>query len=228
MQEPKIESPLNPLPPVIVALVMVMGGIEAVLSLGANGLIGGPGAVGWRLTAMQDYAFLNTVFDWMMQNGRFPPEHLMRLITYPFVHYNATHAIMVVVFLLALGKMVGEVFRAWAVLTVFFGAAIGGALAYGLLTGDPRPLVGGYPAVYGLIGAFTFLMWMKLGALGENRNRAFVLIGFLLGIQLIFALLFGGDHTWVADLAGFATGFVLSFVVSPGGWTHVLAKVRGN
>lgn len=228
MQEPQIESPLNPLPPVVVALVVVMGGIEAVLSLGANGMIGGPGAVGWRLTAMQDYAFLNTVFDWMLQNGRFPPEHMMRFLTYPFVHYNATHAIMVVVFLLALGKMVGEVFRAWAVLVVFFGAAFGGALAYGLLTGDPQPLVGGYPAVYGLIGAFTFLMWVKLGALGENRNRAFLLIGFLLGIQLMFALLFGGDNTWVADLGGFVTGFVLSFVVSPGGWAHVLTKVRGN
>ena len=228
MQEPQIESPLNPLPPVVVALVVLIGGIEGLLSLGANGMIGGPAAVGWRLTAIQDYAFLANVFDWMLQNGRFPPEHMMRFVTYPFIHYNATHAIMVIVFLLALGKMVGEVFRAWAVVVVFFGAAIGGALAYGLLTADPRPLIGGYPAIYGLIGAFTFLMWVKLGVLGENRNRAFVLIGFLLGIQLVFALLFGGDNTWLADLAGSATGFLLSFVVSPGGWAHFLAKVRGN
>ncbi|MEY4697689.1 MAG: hypothetical protein RIT14_2117, partial [Pseudomonadota bacterium] len=37
---------------------------------------------------------------------------------------------------------------------------------------------------------------------------------------------FGGGYEWVADLAGFATGFALSFVVSPGGWRRVVAKLR--
>jgi membrane associated rhomboid family serine protease len=30
----------------------------------------------------------------------------------------------------------------------------------------------------------------------------------------------------VADLSGFVTGFVLSFVVSPGGWARVREKIR--
>ena len=46
------------------------------------------------------------------------------------MHGSFTHALFVVVILLALGKMVGEVFRWWAVLVVFFGAAVVGALAY--------------------------------------------------------------------------------------------------
>ena len=97
----------------------------------------------------------------------------MRLVTYPFVHFNFTHALFVVVILLALGKMVGEVFRWWAVLVVFFGAAIAGALAYTLVPGLQAPLIGGYPAVYGLIGAFTFLLWVNLAAVGANKYRAF-------------------------------------------------------
>ncbi|MFN4131240.1 MAG: rhomboid family intramembrane serine protease, partial [Paracoccaceae bacterium] len=72
----------------------------------------------------------------------------------------------------------------------------------------------------------TFPLWVKLAAAGANKYRAFTLIGFLLGIQLIFGLLFGGGYEWVADLTGFATGFALSFVVSPGGWGRVLEKVR--
>ena len=39
-------------------------------------------------------------------------------------------------------------------------------------------------------------------------------------------LLFGGGWDWVAEVAGFATGFLLSFVVSPGGWGHVMARLR--
>ncbi|WP_212525029.1 rhomboid family intramembrane serine protease [Actibacterium sp. MT2.3-13A] len=226
MQHDPDAPPLNPLPPVVWLLALPIAAVELMFYAGAHRLVGGAGAVGWRLSAMQDYAFSGEILDWMLATGRFPPEHLLRFVAYPFVHANFTHALFVVVFILALGKMVGEVFRAWAVLAVFFASAIVGAAAYGLLLDDPVPLVGGYPGVYGLIGAFTFLLWVNLGAVGANQYRAFSLIGFLLGIQLLFRLLFGGSNDWVADIAGFATGFVLSFVVSPGGWGLLVARLR--
>ncbi|OLS50650.1 rhomboid family intramembrane serine protease [Rhodovulum sulfidophilum] len=226
MQSDPNAPPINPLPAVVWLLVLPVIAMEVVLSLGARGLVGGPGAVGWRLQAIRDYGFSGQVFDWMLQSGQFPVDQMIRFVTYPFVHASLTHAVFVVVFILALGKMVGEVFRAWAVLLVFFGAAIVGALAYGVLLDTPTPLIGGYPAVYGLIGAFTFLMWVRLAGTGPTQYRAFTLIGVLLGIQLLFGLLFGGGFDWVADLAGFCTGFVLSFVVSPGGWARVRAKIR--
>ncbi|MBK5922709.1 rhomboid family intramembrane serine protease [Rhodovulum sulfidophilum] len=226
MQSDPNAPPINPLPAVVWLLVLPVIAMEVVLSLGARGLVGGPAAVGWRLQAIRDYGFSGQVFDWMLQSGQFPADQMIRFVTYPFVHASLTHAVFVVVFILALGKMVGEVFRAWAVLLVFFGAAIVGALAYGLLLDTPTPLIGGYPAVYGLIGAFTFLMWVRLAGTGPTQYRAFTLIGVLLGIQLLFGLLFGGGFDWVADLAGFCTGFVLSFVVSPGGWARVRAKIR--
>ncbi|MDY6857877.1 MAG: rhomboid family intramembrane serine protease [Pseudomonadota bacterium] len=218
--------PINPLPPVVWMLVLPIALIELALSAGTRGIIGGPQAVGWRLGAIQDYAFSGVVFDWMLATGQFPPQHMLRFVSYPFIHLSFTHALFVIVFLLALGKMVGEVFRAWAVLVVFFVSGIVGALAYGLLLNDPAPLVGGYPAVYGLIGAFTFLMWVRLAATGGDRYRAFSLIGFLLGIQLLFSVLFGGSRDWVADIAGFGAGFVLSFLVSPGGWGRVRQRIR--
>jgi membrane associated rhomboid family serine protease len=129
--------------------------------------------------------------------------------------------------LLALGKMVAEVFRWWGVLVVFLGSAAVGGAAYGLLVPGLRTqLIGAYPGVYGLIGAFTFLIWTKLALVGANRLRAFSLIGILLAVQLVFGLLFGGSWDWVAEIAGFATGFLLSFVVSPGGFRRVVEMVR--
>ena len=220
------EHPVNPLPPVVVLLFLAIAGVEAVLSLGAYGLVGGPQAVGWRLLAAQDYGFSSEAFGWMLRTGQWPAEHALRFLTYGFVHVAVTHALFVGVMLLALGKFVGEVLPQWAILALFFAGQILGAVVYGLTVTSNPWLLGGYPGVYALIGAFTCLLWVRLVATGSNGARAFTLIGFLLAIRLVFALLFGGDPTWVADLSGFVAGFALTVVLAPGGWSRVLARLR--
>lgn len=220
------QSPFNPIPPVVIVLCAIIIGVEALLSLGARGLIGGPQAIGWRLGAIQSYAFSPEILQWMIANGRWPQDQLLRFVTYPFVHGNFTHALFAGAMVLALGKFVGEVFRSWAVLVVFFGATMGGALVYGLLVSTSLPLIGAFPGVYGLIGGFTYLLWLQLGQEGGPQIRAFVLIAFLMGIQLVFGILFGGGLDWIADLAGFCWGFALSFVVSPGGFARLRGRLR--
>jgi len=220
-------SPINPLPIVVWVLALPMIAMEVLLNAGAAGLVGGPEGIGWRLQAFKRFAFSPDLMRRMIEVGMYPPEAMARLVTYPLVHASATHAMFAVVILLALGKMVGEVFRWWGVLIVFFGATLVGALVYTVaLPGVRAPLIGAYPGDYGMIGAFTFLMWVNLAAVGANKFRAFSMIGFLMGIQLVFGLLFGGGYEWVADLSGFAAGFVLSFIVSPGGFGRVLEKMR--
>lgn len=218
--------PLNPLPAIVWVLALPIIAMEVVVGLGETGILGGIDGAGWRLQALERFVFSPPLMEAMMARGEYPPQQVMRLVTYPFVHGSTTHALFVVVILLALGKMVGEVFRWWAVLVVFFGAALAGAFAYMLVPGNSAPLFGGYPATYGLIGGFTFLLWVNLAAVGANKYRAFSLIGFLLAIQLLFGLLFGGGYEWVADVSGFVAGFLLSFLVSPGGWGRVLDKIR--
>jgi len=226
MSSPETQNPVNPLPPVVVALFLVIILIEAAFSLGTRGLIGGPGAVGWRAGAMQEYGFNAEIFRWMVDNQSFPGEHMMRFVTYPFVHGSFTHAVFSGAMLLALGKFVGERFHGGAVFAVFAGSCIAGALAYGLFRPSQPWLIGCFPGVYGLIGAFTYLLWLKLGQVGAQQARAFSLIGFLMGIQLIFGLLFGANSQWLADVAGFGFGFGISFFVSPGGWSKIRAKIR--
>lgn len=226
MQANDHQSPINPLPPVVTALFLVMIGIEVVFFLGSRGLIGGPEAIGWRLSAIQKYAFSGDIFDWMLANGQWPGEHLIRFVSYMFVHGGFTHAAFAGALFLALGKMVGERFNSVATLAVFITSGIVGAVTYAVVLNDPVPLIGAYPGIYGLIGAFTYLLWLRLGELGENQVRAFSMIGVLMGMQLIFAVLFGGRSDWLADVAGFANGFVLSFFVSPGGWAKIRTQLR--
>ena len=217
---------VNPLPVVVIILFAAIVAVEIGFQLGARGLVGGPEAVGWRLAALQRYAFSGDILRWMWDTGQWPPEHLLRFVSYPFIHVSFTQALFSGVMLLALGKMVAETCGALAMLAVFFVSSVVGALAYAVFTNSPVPLVGAFPPVYGLIGAFTYLLWLRLSAVGENQARAFTLIGFLMGIQLIFAVFIDVQPDWVADLGGFAAGFALTIVLVPGGWARLLARLR--
>lgn len=217
---------VNPLPAAVVALAAVIFGLACLFGLADRGILGGPGGLGVRIDAIERFAFFGAGLDWMIETGSLRGDLLVRFLTYPLLSLSFTQALFVCVFILAMGKMVGEAFGNLAVLILFFGASLGGALLYGLLLNDPYPLVGGFPGVYGLIGGWTFLMWVRQRALGESQARAFQLIGLLLAIQLLFGVLFGGPKDWVADLGGFFTGYGLSFLLVPGGWARLRALLQ--
>ena len=87
-------------------------------------------------------------------------------------HYNQGYVLLVmppyraeISLNLALVLVVGSFF-------VLYGFTRGVAL----MLANLAPLYGGYPAVYGLVGAFTFLLWVRLGMEHTNRLRAFTLM----------------------------------------------------
>lgn len=220
------DNPLNPLPPVILALVVVMILIEAALSLGSFGLVGGQRSVGWRIAAVEDWSFVPAVSDYVIGQGRLSLDLLKRFVTYPFVHGGFTHGAFAVVILLAMGKFVGEVLSDISLAVLFFACTIFGALVYGLVSPGNAPLYGAYPPAYGMIGAFSYIMWLSLKRMGENQLMAFRLIGVLFAIQLFWAIFFGGNPTWIADLAGFLVGFALAPVLAPGGLQALRDRLR--
>lgn len=227
MNQDHSAPPLNPLPPIVWILALPLIAMELVLSLAEAGLVGGAQGFTWRVQAVERFGLFPELLKYQWETGGQPVAELHRLVSYVLVHGSFTHAIFAIVMLLALGKMVAEVFRWWGVAVVFLGSAAIGGAAYGMLIPDLRTqLIGGFPGVYGLIGAFTFLIWTNLARVGANKFRAFSLIGALLFVQLVFGLLFGAGWNWVAEVTGFAAGFLLSFVVSPGGFRRVLDQIR--
>ena len=226
MQAPDFEPPVNPLPPAVIVVFLAIAGVEAGLSLGEAGMIGGPGAVGWRLGLIRDYGFSGQIFDWMLANGRWPLTELMRMITYPFVHLGFTHSLFAIVLLLALGKLVAEAMGQLAFVIIFVLSGMGGAVLYALLLNDPSWLVGAYPAVYGLIGGYSFVMWRQLAGRGTQQYRAFSLIAILMGIQLLWGVFFEVGTQWVAELIGFFVGFGLCFLLAPGEWARIRDGIR--
>ncbi|MDO5659092.1 MAG: rhomboid family intramembrane serine protease [Paracoccus sp. (in: a-proteobacteria)] len=225
------ESPFNTLPAAVWLLAAPIIASEALFGLAGLGFISGAQGVGMRVNAVGMTAYLPEFGLRAWALGEFDMNLFQRMLTYPFIHGSFVHAAFVLVFTLALGKLVAEQFRPWAFVALFFGSAIGAAVIYtlaaGLIGGRAYPLIGGYPAVYGLVGAFTFILWVRLGMEHANRLRAFSLIGMLLLFQLVFGLLQGGGgYVWIADVSGFAVGFALSFVLIPGGFARAMRAIR--
>lgn len=222
-------SPVNPIPKVIVILALAIALAEVILQLASAGFIGGPEGVGWRVSAMRNVGFFDGVFEFMRQTGTYDLNTLGRFIGYIFVHYSFTHAAFAVVMILAIGKFVAESFRTVSVIILVVACAVSGALVYGLYVDSNQPLIGAYPVVYGLLGAYTWILWLTAGATGQNRLTAFKLIGFLLLLQLTFRMIIPllYDHDvdlgsdWIADLTGFIVGFSLSFVLAPDGRARI-------
>jgi len=219
-------SPINPMPPAVTVLAIALAVPELIFQAGEYGMVGGASAVGWRINAITSYGFFDTVFNWMLATGRLPGEHLIRFITYAFVNAGLSSAIFAIVLVLAIGKMVAESFSQATFLIICAASTLVGALAYGVVLDSTVPLLGAYPAAYGLIGAFTLVLFIKARAEGGTGLRAFSLIGLLLALQLFFGLVFGSGGIWVADLAGFLTGFGLSFVLAPGGMERARAAME--
>ncbi|NDV00104.1 rhomboid family intramembrane serine protease [Pseudoroseicyclus tamaricis] len=220
------ESAINALPWPVMAIGALIVAVELVLSLAQYGLVGGPTGIGWRVEAIQRFGFSPAVWEQVALRGNFAPDMLWRFLTYLFVHGSAVQALFGGAILLALGKFVGEALGSARLLALIVVTGLAGAVAFGLFVPGQMPLFGLWPVDYGLIGAFTYLTWLRLKMTGGNQLTAFRLIGVLLGLQLVFSLLFGNNPTWVAELGGFVAGFLLAIPLAPGGWSRLIERVR--
>lgn len=223
------QSPLNPIPVVVILLALAIGGTEMVLQLAERGYIGGPAAIGWRVNLIEQFGLSGRLMEFITQTQNTEPRYIGRYLTYPFLHFSFAHAAFATIMTLALGKAVADVFHPASVVIIFFTSAIVGALAYGLIDTSQKPFIGAFPSVYAFLGAYTWMLWLASGITGQNRMNAFRLVGFLIGLRLVFMFvlpLFSKvdrpfSHDWIADLAGFAVGFLLSFVLAPDGRARI-------
>ena len=220
------ESPVNPIPPLILALFVLILGVELAFQLGARGLAGGPQAIGWRQSALTDFGFQGQYPTFMVETGQIRADYLLRFVSYPFVHGSFTQAIFAGIMLLALGKFVGEIMAPVAVFVLFVVSTIGGALAMWGLGGAQDWMFGAFPPVYGLIGAFTYLLYVRLGQVGGPQIQAFRVIAVLAAIQFLFGILFGFAPDWPGDLGGFLTGIAFAPVLVPGGFSALVDRLR--
>ena len=228
MQNP---APVNPLPPAVVALVLVIiGSRDGDLYPGMRAALSA--ARGHRLAVGCD-AVLRVLGRYLGldvgERSQWPAEHLIRFVSYIFVHVAFTQALFVCVFVLAMGKMVGEVMGDLAMVLIFvLSGHRSGALGYGLLVNGAcaadRRVSGG---VRSDRRVYFSAVAVAVALVGAQQSRAFTLIAFLMGIQLLFGLLFGGYQGLGCRSVRLCHRVRLcrSFL-APGGWTSIRNRIR--
>ena len=207
-------APVNPLPQVVILLAVLLAVPEIVFQLGEAGIIGGPVGATWRQVIANKYGFSNQAMYLMWETAQYPFSTLVRFVSYMFVDINLIATLFSVVFVLALGKFVGERMSSLSVLVIFFGSGIGGAILQALFNGPNQAMLGASAASFGMIGALSWILFSQQRAGGDNGLKAFRLILQLAVFLGIMAYVFGG-RGWVDCVAGFAVGFPLCAVLRP-------------
>ena len=111
---------------------------------------------------LQNFCVPPDLSNWMFVTSNFSIDYVSRFIVYPFVNLSSLSVVFAAVLLLALGKMVGEVFSALSVILIWFLSTTLAAFFYSISATNGQILVGSYPGVYGFVGAYTFFSWITL------------------------------------------------------------------
>lgn len=195
---------LSPLPWAVWLLTLGVAGVELVLWAGAHGLVNWAGSAGWRAQALVLFGISPDLQGWMWESGRYPAEGLWRYLVYGFFHLGPMQAALVVVITAALGKACAERLGSLKVLVLLLVAQTAGGVAFGLVAGPGAWLIGGYPMIFALAGAYAALL---------RSRHALFMVAALVVARLVLTAMAGGGMDWLADLTALGMGAVLARVL---------------
>lgn len=163
------------------------------------------GSTFWRQLAWQYGGFWAGLLHGWRPNYAAQPATMF--VTYVFLHAGPIHAIGNALALLVLGRRAEERAGAANLWLVLGAATLTGALAFGLVSRSPAPMVGASGAVFGLAGALV--VW---NARTEGRIWARVLLGTaaLVAINLLSWVLMAGQLAWETHLGGMMGGMAVA------------------
>ena len=213
---------VNPLPLATILLVLPMVAAE-IYFVGASAHLWGSEATRYETLSLGAYS--SALFEQAWALGQVDGRVLARFVVYPFFHTAFLSAAFGVVLTLALSKFVAEVLGSAIAMAIFFTTTITSALFYGLIMPNDVVLYGAHTGFFGLIGSYSFILFSVSGGVTQQKLRAFQLLGFLLAINVVFSLLYGGSE-WVAELFAALFGFFLTALLRPGGLAVVLHNLR--
>ncbi len=184
-------------------LVGVMSAIEIVLSLSEVGLFGSPN---WRWSAFAVGAFWQPLlFGDIAQI--YPGQRFFMFITYAFLHGGITHLALNSVILLSLGKLAAARMGAGGTLLVLFLSAVGGGIAFGVLSSGNIPMIGASGAVFGLLGLWQAWEFSMRRRAGLPLKPVVMVIMALVATNVVVFLMLNGGLAWEAHLGGWLVGW---------------------
>lgn len=65
-------------------------------------------------------------------------------------------------------------------------------------------------------------MWLALERIGDNQFKAFQLIG----IMLVYSMVFGSTPTLIAEVSSFLIGLFIAPLLAPCSWMGFISRIR--
>lgn len=206
-------QPPAPFPPgtwLIVTLIVLCSGTEAVLLLADYGLIGPPRL---RLEAYEYAGF----WPGLLRNWapNYPLQPYTMFASYAFLHSGPVHLAVNMITLWSLAAAVCARVGARGFALLYIASVLGGAAGFGLLAATTQPMVGASGGLFGLAGGL--LAWGYVDRFTAARRLwpiAQAAAG-LLALNLVMWWLMDGLLAWQTHLGGFLAGWVAALLVDP-------------
>jgi len=185
---------------------------EVCLQLADAGLIG---SANWRHRAYQYGGFWSGLLRNWRANYAFQPEAMF--LSYAWLHAGFGHLLGNMATLIWVGRALLGTLSPRRFIALYLASAVGGALAFGMMTEGRAPMVGASGALFGLAGAWVALDWRACarprarGGLGRRRGtlRTAGFVAGLVALNLAVWWVQGGILAWQAHLGGGLTGAAL-------------------
>ena len=162
----------------------------------------------WRSLSYQYGAFWAGLLHGWTPNYAAQP--VIMFLSHAVLHAGLGHLLGNIVGILTLGQVVNERQGAGGFLIICLLTAIGGGLAFGLLSRSPQPMVGASGIVFGLAGAWAWGGVTDRRCAGQGRWKAiwpFLAISAGLAVfNLVSFVLLKGIFAWEAHLGGYLSG----------------------
>lgn len=202
--------------PVVWLFAGLFVGIELLLTLGDIGVLGRD--LRWRMYEL--FAFWDVYFDAAVSGQQVSAQLYWSFVTHAFFHGGLLHLAMNTAVFLALGSHLGRAVGEQAMLALFFGTAIGGALVFGIVADTGFrfiPMVGASGALFGFLGAIKRWEWRYISTHKLPKQRFWRTIGALLLVNVLLSVGLGGGPgvAWEAHLGGFLAGWALAGLMHP-------------
>ncbi len=195
-------------------LIVVCCGIEAVLILADHRLIGTPL---WRSLAYQNGGFWAGLLHGWQPNYAAQPA--LMFITHAFLHAGIGHLAGNMLGVFWLGQYAIDRIGARRFAGLYLTGIFGGAAGFGLLAGNPAPMVGASGAIFGLAGAAAFWLWRDRRGHGLRGWQAvwpmLAAMAGLAGLNLASWAMMAGQLAWEAHLGGAVAGWLLAAILAP-------------
>lgn len=194
----------------MIAIILLCVGTEAVLSLSDAGVIGS----GRMRRIFYDYGgfWPGLLEDW---RPNYTAQPWVMFLSYGFLHGGLMHLAVNMITLWSLGVVVLDRVRGRGFVMLYVASLLGGGVGYALLAPSLTPMVGASGALFGLAGGILAWSYVDRFTFRERLwpvARAFLLL-LLLNVVLWWAM--KGHLAWETHLGGFIAGWVAALLIDP-------------